>query len=392
MKFRCETKVLFEELEAANRFTKQKNSLSIFSSFHFVIINDELKIEATDGTMSYSSIIKVNTFEDGEFCIGADSLFRVIKGFVNDGCKTLEFVQRENKIDINPVFEGQNVTSNDDKNKPYMANISTNRLDRFQELDKCDDALYFSIPQKEFKDMIEKVSFACSISQNEQRTYTQGVLIEREDEHSFYLVATDTRRLAITKRSFEQSIPLFQRSTFPVKFIEIVKDLCINEGLVFIALTDKKIFIKVGNKSLSSDLLPVDFPNFKRVIIPEGDFNYVVKIKTDEIQKALSFSVIFTETVQKKCYFDFDSNGIGISGGSSDDGSTRRYINYIESKDIEKYEDEKIILNFDTFYPCIKAVDTSYLELKYCKNRNSLVICPDSNRTDYFYIVSPLAK
>ena len=65
--------------------------------------------------------------------------------------------------------------------------------DKYPELARAADNMYFDFPQKDFIKMVSRTLFA--VSDDETRYFMNGIFLEKRDD-SLAMVATDGRRLA----------------------------------------------------------------------------------------------------------------------------------------------------------------------------------------------------
>ena len=235
MKFICQCQTLRQEIEYAMGFSTQKNSLSITSNVYLENSGDLLTIKATDLKMSFVSTIDVKTVVPGSTSVFCEKLVAVMKNLPEGD---IEISEEGGKLTIRPIESDNNIN----------INLKTMDASKYPEIQGCSENLYFSLPQKDYIEMVDKTSFA--VSEDNTRYFLTGVYMEKKDE-KLALVATDGRRLAFISRSFEQEIPSFSPVIIPVKFLQALKSISSGEGVFSLAMDGDSIFSKIGNRTIS---------------------------------------------------------------------------------------------------------------------------------------------
>ena len=111
--------------------------------------------------------------------------------------------------------------------------------------------------------MVSRTLFA--VSDDETRYFMNGIFVEKRDD-SLVMVATDGRRLSWIARKVPVPMDSLKGVILPPKILTIVRKLASGEGNLSLALTDKSVFVRLGERSLSSSLIEGQFPDYRRVI------------------------------------------------------------------------------------------------------------------------------
>ncbi|MBQ0071472.1 MAG: DNA polymerase III subunit beta [Spirochaetales bacterium] len=366
MKFICSCQSIRQEIEYAINFSSQKNSLSIASNVLLENNNDILTVKATDGKMGFQSTISVSTVIPGSTTVFCDKLVAVLKNMPEGN---LEFNEENGKLTIRPV----------DSNTNININMKTMESSRYPELMSCPDVLYFSLPQKEFNEMVDKTSFA--VSEETTRFFLTGVYMEKKND-KLVMVATDGRRLAYIGKEFEQEVPDFTPVIIPVKFLSQVKALSTNEGVFSIAIEGENIYAKIGSRSIYSALIGGQYPNYERVIPKE--FKYECKMRVDDMENAISLISVLIESKSKRIFIDLNMEGVMVSGENTDYGDSKQIIPC-------EYEGPaaKISFNCGLLLPVVKKIESDYFKISYNTPAAAMVLTPEPEK-DYLYVLMPM--
>lgn len=366
MKFICSCESIRQEIEYAIYFSAQKNALAIQSNVLLDNSNDLLVIKSTDGKVGFTSSIAIQTIVPGKTTVFCDKLLAVLKTMPSGN---LEFSDEDKKLTIRPLESTMNIN----------VNLKTIDASNFPELMSVDESLYFTLPQKDFNDMVDKTSFAVADDQN--RKYLTGVYLEKRDKR-LNMVATDGRRLAYVYRSFEQDIPEFPPAIIPVRFLQLLKTISLNEGIFSLAITPTNIFAQVGNRVIYSSLIVDNYPNYQRVIPKE--LQYDCKMRVDDLEKAISLISILVESKSKRIFVDLNTDGVMLSGENNEFGDSKQIIPCEYSG-----PEAKISFNFNLLLTPIKKMDSEYLKISYNTPTAAMIMSPEPDK-DYLYVLMPM--
>ena len=367
MKFTCLSTILKQEIEYANIFSGQKNSLSIMSNVFLEASNDTLNVRTTDQKMGFSSSIGVNVILPGSTTVFCEKLLAVLK---NPPETEIEISDDNGNLTIKPV----------DKNS-FTINIKTIGAEKFPPLLSAEDSLYFSIPQRDFLDMIDKTSFA--VSDDETRFFLCGVYLEKHDSN-LVMVATDGKKLAKVDRLFEQTIPDFHGAIMPVKFLAALKSVSTGEGLFSLAIEEGTIFARIGERTIYSSLITgKDYPNYDRVIPKKEKLEYRCTMKTKDLDNALLLTSTLVESKSRKILVNVSPTGVTISGESADGDSNRTIdCSYDGPENTMKF-------NCSVIQIPVKKVTSEFLSILYTSPQSAMILTPEPE-SDYFFVIMPM--
>jgi DNA polymerase-3 subunit beta len=364
MKFTCEKNSFSREISFAQEIIASRNALSIMSNVLLDVFEGSLSIKATDLKVSFETIIPVDTTEPGNITVFCDKLSGILNT-IPEGDISIE--QDETKIIIKPNF------------KKVRFQLKTISSEKFPVLPEAPDELFFSIPVKDFKEMVSQTIFA--VSDDETRYFMNGVFIEKNEE-GVILVATDGRRLSYEKKIFDAPIPDFKGVIVPPKILGIIIKRAPDEGLIDIAITDKNIFFRFGAYKISSVLIEGQFPNYKKVI-PESQKNKII-LKRNDFLDALKRVAIFVEQKSRRTFFAIANGVIVLSSEESDLGTAREEFPCDYSG-----PDAIIALNYKYMEDPLKAMSSENISIEFTEANRAITISPFPSE-DYFHVVMPM--
>lgn len=364
MKFTCEKNSFSREISFAQEIIASKNALSIMSNVLLEAKEGSLSLKATDIKVSFETIIPVDTIEPGTITVFCDKLSGILST-IPEGDLSIE--QEDSRVIVKPTF------------KKVRFQLKTISSEKFPELPEASDEAFFSVPSRQFKDMISQTIFA--VSDDETRYFMNGVFIEKVPG-GLVLVATDGRRLSYIKKAFDASIPDFKGVIVPPKILGLVLKRAPDEGMIDIAVTEKSIFFRFGSYKLSSVLIEGQFPNYLKVI-PESQKNRIT-LKRADLLDAMKRVAVFVEQKSRRTFIAISEGQIVVSSEESDLGTAREEFACDYSG-----PEATIALNYKYVEEPLKVMDGETIAIEFTEPNRAITVSPEP-REDYFHVVMPM--
>ena len=301
MKFTCSRDDILREISIAQEVISSKNSLSILSNVLLTVSKGELTLQATDLKVGFETSLPVETIQEGTTTAFCDKLQGILRS-LPEGDVELEQIDAT-MLRIRPL------------SKKIDFQLRCIPSDKYPELARASDTMYFDFPQKDFIDMVSKTLFA--VSDDETRYFMNGIFLEKRDEN-LIMVATDGRRLAFISRKIPVRLENLKGIILPPKILTIVRKLSSGEGSLSLALTDKNVFIRTGATNFSSNLIEGQFPDYHRVIPDAQKYRAVVERKS--LEDALRRVSLLVEQKSRKVVFSLASGVLTILSRESELG------------------------------------------------------------------------
>jgi DNA polymerase-3 subunit beta len=362
MKFVCERNILLKEISMAQEIIASKNVISILSNIYLEAVNESLIIKATDLKANFETKVPVNVLEPGPAIVFGDKFLGILSSAPEGD---IEFEHNENKIKIKTAVKKANF---------QLKSMASEKFPEFPVPGKE----YFSIPIKDFKDMLNQTVFA--VSDDETRYFMNGVYLEK-NEGKIKMVATDGRRLAYAEEE-AGSVKDFPGIIIHPKILNIILKRAGEEGNVEISVTDKFIYIRFGSYSLSSVLLEGQFPSYGKVI-PESQKNSL-SVNRLEMLDALRRVSLLVEQKSHKVYFGLEPGSMEIYSEEGEIGDAKEEIPC-------KYDGEEIVLalNYRYVEEPFKAMKSNDVSIQFSESNKAITIKPVPEE-NFFHIVMPM--
>ena len=364
MKVVFDKETLVNEIPAAQKIIATKNAATVFSNVYLEAGDNALTIKAVDSIGTFQTKIPVVTIEKGSAIVFCDKFMSILAS-IPDG--EAEFSLQEKDAVVKSLMA---------KIKYKLKCMSTDEYPYFVSVD---GKSFFSVPAKDFKEMVKKTSFAVSVETT--RHFMAGVFFEKKD-NKLVLVATDGRRLSLSAKEVPGMID-FTSVIVPPKVLNIVIGKLSDEGSVDIAIAEKTIFFKFGNCLFSTNLIDGQFPNYNRVIPDSHTGEFVIPKK--EIDKALKHISVMTDKVQK-ILLGVNSGVCSVSSVSEEFGEAKEEI------DCQYTGDEfTFAINSKYLADFLKVAQDEDITFEFTDELKAVVLKQKSSEDD-IYIIMPMQK
>ena len=301
MKFTCSRDDILKEVSIAQEVISSRNSLSVLSNVLLTAGKGELKLQATDLKVGFETSLPVEITQEGTTTAFCDKLLNIIRS-LPEGEVELEQAD-PTMLRIRPL------------SKKVDFQLRCIPSDKYPELARASDSMYFDFPQKDFNEMVSRTLFAAS--DDETRYFMNGIFLEKRDD-SLIMVATDGRRLSFISRKIPVRMENMKGVILPPKILTIVRKLSSGEGSLSLALTDKNVFIRLGATRLSSNLIDGQFPDYRRVI-PDNQ-KYKATVEKKALEDALRRVSLLVEQKSRKVVFSLADGALTIMSKESELG------------------------------------------------------------------------
>jgi DNA polymerase-3 subunit beta len=239
-----------------------------------------------------------------------------------------------------------------------------------------------------FRDALAQVVVAASA--DEARPVLAGVHLYTEDE-AFYLVATDSYRLAEKRIDLPAEPETKLSCIVPVKTMqELVRLLGETEGELEIYLDESQAMFRFGEVELTSRLIEGQFPPHYRQLIPE-EAKTSFDISTSEFSRITKVASLFARESAGSIKLEIKAEGeVSIVSSDSEVGGNK------SSAECEVAGDDgEISLNARYLQDALSVVKSPMVTVAIRDKLSACVISPcvdegDEDSEDYIHLIMPL--
>ncbi len=365
MKLVCSRDAILKEISIAQEVISSKNSLSILSNVLLVAGKGALTLQATDLKVGFETSLPVDVSRDGTTTAFCDKLLNILRS-LPEGEVELEQAD-PTMLRIRPL------------SKKIDFQLRCIPADKYPELARVAENLYFDFPQRDFIEMVSKTLFA--VSDDETRYFMNGIFLEKKDE-MLVMVATDGRRLAYISRRIPVPLENLKGVILPPKILTIVRKLSSGEGTLSLALTDKNVFVRMDGKHMASNLIDGQFPDYRRVI-PDAQKHRAV-IERRPLEDALRRVSLLVEQKSRKVVFSMQAGTLTISSRESELG--------VASEEVAcDYEGPEMAFAVNCLYMIepLREIGTETVSLEFSDVNKAITLKPQPE-DGYLNIIMPM--
>ena len=363
MKFKSSNQVLLRGISAVRNAVGSPISNPIVENIHISCSAGKIHFMATNLNLTIRCEGEVEVEEEGEILLTSSVITSVVQDLPQS--------------DVLFETKGENVHIECGKFKAKMKGQSGELFPPFVVVENGDE---LEINNEKIKNVIRKTIL--STSQEKSRYELNGVMFDIK-EKQMNCVATDGRRLAIYKVE-EETLPENDISSLiPEKTLLEVLRIFPDEGSLKIKFGERKVQFTSGDVDIISNLLMENFPQYEKIIPPEGNIKVIVK--KNEFAAALKRAANLTSVETNMIVLTIDSGKMEITGEREESGSEGR-----DQIDAE-YEGENIQIRFNHRFisDFLKIAEEEKVEIELRDSRKPGVFRTTEEK-GYKYILMPM--
>ena len=270
MKLTISKETLLEQLTHVIGAVEKKHTSKILENILFQVSENQLKLVGTDLEIEMSAILETQAEITGQITVPARKLFEICKALPSDCFILFETDgERLNIKGLRSRFE-----------------LATLPAEEYPLLDDIPIQNEISIPEKNLKNLMEKVSF--SMANQDVRYYLNGLLLELT-ETKLVAVSTDGHRLAVSEFSFDT-----KNTEKPLKIIvprkgilELTRLLDGSSELpVVLQISDNHIRVNKDNIRFTSKLIDGKYPDYQAAI--PSNSSHTIELDREQFRDTLA--------------------------------------------------------------------------------------------------------
>jgi len=327
----------------------------------------QIELVATDQEHAVRCTVEgVMASADGDVLLPTQRVSQIIREISGD---TFEMDADDTKLTIKSAGSQFRLTSEDPREFPPVPEFK--------------DADFFRIAAPVFRSMVKRTSFAIDLQST--RYALAGLFIEIEGD-TLSLVATDSRRLAVTKTiAVQQGKPKgpTKHTIIPVKSMQIMeRSMDTQAEFVDIAIHDNDVMLRSAGLTVYSRLVEGRFPRWRDVILKGG---HVVALPVGPFFAAVRQSQIVTDEENRGVKFHFSDSMLSLGSSANSIGESKIELPI-------SYDFEPVEIVFDPKYvsDVLKVLDPAgTIELQLIDGDSAAVVRVEDS---YTYVIMPLAN
>lgn len=359
----CDGLDLSNAILIVSKATTTKTPNPILEGIKIKTIDDnQVELSATDAELSIITTIKAEVYKQGETVIPGNFFGNYLKRLVNEQIR-LTISNKRLKVSYNDS-EGF---------------IQVYNADEFPSIEQLKNDEYFEITQSNFKQLINKSSFA--VATDDSRPILKGVLLEIEND-KINAVALDGYRMAVVRKPIANT-NLSKSIIVPQKTLkEITSLLQDNEDIVKVYVSNNFLTVNINGVIVVSRLLEGTFADYKKIIPTE--FTTFCVVNKDQFESTLErVSLIAKFDKNNIVKFDAKENNILItSNGEIGDIKENLPANLTGN-------DLMIAFNSRYFADILRVTQEEFIQIDLNSSFSPCIVHPIEG-DEYLYLILPV--
>ena len=364
MKTTIKREDLLTPLQQVIGAVERRQTLPILGNVLFKSSGGDLTLSATDLEIEMVASVVADNSDDFQVTIPARKLL--------DICKALP---EGSKINFN--IEETRVSLTSGRSRFTLATLPASE---FPGLDEIAVQQSFEIPQKVFKGLFDKTSFA--MAQQDVRYYLNGILMEISTG-AIKLVATDGHRLALSQAELDTGVSDERQIIIPRKAVlELSRLLESTDAAASCELSQNHLRVETGSLVFTTKLIDGKFPDYQRVIPVDG--NKTLQVERETLKQAMSRIAILSNEKYRGIRLTLTSGNLAIQANNPDQEEAE------EELPVE-YDETDMEIGFNVTYliDVLNVLGSEKVQIKL-KDSNSSAIMSDSKDESSLYVVMPM--
>ncbi|OOZ09374.1 DNA polymerase III subunit beta [Solemya velum gill symbiont] len=365
MKIKISRESLLEPLLQINGVVERRQTLPILANVLIQCQKDQMALTATDLEVEMRTVTLCECDEEFEFTLPARKLL--------DICKALP---EESNISLS-IDNKDRATLRSGRGRYALGVLSATE---YPSIEIATADTKFDIEERQLKQLIDKTGFA--MAQQDVRYYLNGMLIEISAKR-VRAVATDGHRLALSDAEVETGFEEEKKIILPRKAaLELHRFLSDSETPVTIELSQNHIRFIRGSTTFTSKLIDGRFPDYERVIPPQGD--KLLTIERDLLKQVLQRASILSNEKYRGIRFSLSENLIHLTANNPEQEQAEEEI-------VIEYSKEEMSIGFNVGYllDVLGVIDTENVVMTLTDPNSSCIVTPEGSEQSR-YVVMPM--
>ncbi len=315
MKFTASLEELNQALQKVSQALPRRTTLPVLEHFYFILDGDNLKLIASDQSITIMNQIQVSSQEDGRVLVPGKRITDIIKALGDQ--EEISFVSNEEnfEISIKTTFGKYTMKGLDPKDYLELPELFQSQKPELSRLvEPLSDDLKDSAALVSFKDLTwaSDRTFFC-VSKDDFKPAMTGVFFQFQGDR-LNLVSTDSYRLA-KATIFADNVNIFPKDKsviVPARTVELLRKINEDALISFVNFEGDITHIRfdIGNLVVISRIIDEKYPKYESVI-PSNN-NLILKVNKKEIIPALKRVSIFASQLAKQVKLEIQTEKITL--------------------------------------------------------------------------------
>lgn len=373
MKFHLDLKTLSEAIGITAHATAARGVKPILANLLITVNNGELRFVGTDNEIMMICKAQAEVERDGHFTIPAKLIQEIVSCIPGDEQPRVTF-----ELDLEEYNE---IVISSGRNR---FNLQIQGIEDFPPLPVFEEGLLesFSMPSAGFIKALKEAAIA--VSTEDGNPVQRSICIDFSNESRPVLVATDSKRLAVTRIEGLQ-VPEKFRNVYivPSRAVPELQKLLDSSENIEVGLYKGQLVFTAANFQLITRLVDGRFPDYNRVLPKES--SRIAKIGRKELQQALKAVLPIARNRNGLVNFDITANETKVWSESKEQGKAEIFVSSELQGDFIN-----IAFNVKFFQDFINVIIDEQVVLEMTTPSYPGLLKPGNPEADFQYVIMPM--
>lgn len=375
MKIKLKLKPFSEAISTVARATGGKNLKPILANVLLAAEDGEMRLIGTDMEIMVTSRLKAEVEASGKCTISAKLLSELVSSFPSDSdSANIQFLQEEGQDNVILMKSGK-----------VKSNLQIQGIEEYPPIPVLEGETFprFDFNSSILAKAIKEVFIAVGV--DDSSNPTQKSVCFSFTGGDLRLVATDSRRLAVTKIQNISYPPEFERNFLvPSRAISEIVKLLESCATVNVGMFKEQLIFTTPSFVLLTRLYDGKFPDYQRILPKE--FSRKVALNHKEFVQGLKSINPIARHGSQMVRFDVGPNETRLWSTSPEEGTSEVFLN-------SRLEGEPISIAFNVkfIHDFLGVVDTDEVSLEMTTPSYPGVLKPISPDNQFNYVVMPMS-
>ncbi len=366
MKFNCLKEHFVEAISTVQKAVSTRSTMPILDGI-LIEVSDSVKLTGYDLEIGIEYKFEADVSQQGSIVIKSRVLGDIIRKLPED-------------IVYFEAGTGGGVVIESGSSKFTIKGLDADGYPKIPEVEEYEK---ISLPQADFKSMIQQSIFA--VSNDESRPVLNGSNI-KITENNLEMVAIDGFRLALRRLQLEKETPDISFIVPGKSLSELARIGALGEENIAIYKSSNHIMFEMDNVKLVSRIIAGEYMNYESIIPKTAETT--VTLNSSQLLSAVERAHLIITSDERKFPISLktDESDRLIVSANTDIGSVREEMSIVQSGNL-------IDIDFNPryFIDALKSIRDEEVEISFNGNMGPCVIRPIEGNT-FEYLVLPLRR
>ena len=363
---KAKNSILLGPLQYVTGIVERRHTLPILSNVLVEVTDNTVCFLATDLEVQIKATAKLEgSHKPGSLTVGAKKFQDILRALPPDADTSIE-------------TKDSRLTVKAGKSRFALQTLAATDFPKISEAK--DKATEFSLPERDFRKVLELVQFAMAVQ--DIRYYLNGVLLST-DGKILRVVATDGHRLSMAQHTLPEEVEKIDAILPRKTVLELIKLLDENDDPIHLKIHQNQVKFTFAGIEIVSKIVEGKFPDYTKVI-PSGYTNHVA-LNRQEFQGCLQRASILSNDKIRGVRLVFTKNSLSIICSNNEQEEAEENLPV-------SYEKEALDIAFNIAYllDVLSHISSETINLSLGEANMSSALITQPGSDNFKYVVMPM--